>query len=110
MKVDRIPSLHAKVAHDLELISEAMVRATSFQAVAGSGWILMGLCGIGGASIAGTRADDTTWLGVWLVTAALAASVGLATTRRHASAHGFRLGSAPARRFWTLLVPPAQKN
>ena len=106
MQAEPAPSLYAKVAQDLSLIRSTMVRATAFEAVVGSAWILMGSIGLVGASVAAAQKEFEAWLVVWLGTAFVAASVGLVTTKRCADRQGVRLDSAPARRFWTLFLPP----
>ena len=82
-----------------------MARSASFTAVPGRGGVAMGVVGLGAAWISSSQPSPRAWLAVWVVAAAVASSVGLASMWRKAHAARMPLWSAAGRRFAQAFVP-----
>ncbi len=99
-------SLHHHALNDLRFIRQTMERAASFTAVPGWGGVAVGLTAFGAAGIAAQQASASTWLGVWLAEAAVAAAIGTWATVRKARAVGLSLLRGAGRKFLFGLGPP----
>ena len=90
-------SLHDKAADDLRFIRQAMERGALFTAVPGLGGMAMGTLGLAAAAVAARQPTPEAWLAVWLGTAIVAFTVGVAAIWRKASRAGVRLTGGLAR-------------
>ena len=90
---------------DLRFIRSAMERAGAFTAVPGWGGVGMGGIALLAAPIAAVQPSTTGWLVVWVMTAVLASSIGLASMTRKARRLDVPLGSGPGRKFVLGLLP-----
>ena len=100
-------SIHAHAADNLRYIRDAMSRATEFTAVPGWGGVAIGISALVASVVSGPPDHSARWLAVWLVDAALAATIGLAAAVRKANRIGAPLFStAPAHRFAIAYLPP----
>lgn len=91
---------------NLQFIRETMERAASFTAVPGWGGVAMGATALAAAFVAHRAASPETWLGIWLVEAFVAFSIGAAAMARKSRRVGLTLFSGPAKRFLLTLSPP----
>jgi hypothetical protein len=92
---------------NLRYIRDAMSRAAEFTAIPGWGGVAMGVTAIAAAIVSGPPDNSMRWVIVWLVEAAVAATIGLATMTAKARRAGTPLSSAaPAYRFALAYVPP----
>jgi hypothetical protein len=99
--------LHAHAMENLRYIRDAMSRAAEFTALPGWGGVAMGVTAIAAAAVSGPPDNSLRWVIVWLIEAAIAAAIGLATMTRKARRAGTPLSSAaPAYRFALAYVPP----
>ena len=99
--------LHAHAAENLRYIRDAMERASAFTAVPGWGGIGMGVSAIVTAAISGPPDGSTRWTVVWLVDAAVAATIALVAMTSKARRAGAPLSTtAPAYRFALAFLPP----
>lgn len=98
-------SLDQQAAESLAYIRHTMARSASFTAVPGKGGAAMGVIAIIAAVVASRRTDGTTWLGVWLLAAAVAIPIGLWTMLAKARTHGVALLSPAGRRFAQGFLP-----
>jgi len=99
--------LHAHAMENLRYIRDAMSRAAEFTAIPGWGGVAMGVTAIAAAIVSGPPDNSMRWVIVWLVEAAVAATIGLATMTAKARRAGTPLSSAaPAYRFALAYVPP----
>ena len=71
------PAPEVRAAEHLRFIREMMARSGSFTAVPGWGMVAMGVTALPTALIAGLQTTPDRWLAVWLLDAALAASLGM---------------------------------
>ena len=100
-------SIQAHAADTLRYIRDTMSRATEFTALPGWGGVAIGTTAVAAALVSGPPDDTVRWIGVWLVEAAVAAAIGLATTIRKARRTGTPMSStAPAFRFALGYAPP----
>lgn len=91
---------------NLRFIRSTMERSTRFTAVSGWGGVGMGLVGIAAAVVGGAfPIGSRGWLLTWLVAAAVAAPVGLASIWRKASRTGVAFTGASARSFALCFFP-----
>ena len=91
---------------NLRFIRETMERAIAFTAVPGKGGVAMGVTAlIAAASSLFARSTDE-WLGIWLVEAFIAFSIGAWAMAVKAHRAGATLFTGPARRFLLTLSPP----
>jgi len=99
--------IHAHAAESLRYIRDAMERASAFTAVPGWGGIGMGVSAVVTAAISGPPDGSTRWTVVWLVDAAVAATIALVAMTSKARRAGAPLSTtAPAYRFALAFVPP----
>lgn len=96
---DNAIPIHDRALHDLSYIRSAMERAGAFTAVPGWGGVLMGALAIAGAAAARSQETALSWLGTWLGTAVLSATVGIVAMSRKARRAGQSLRSAAGRKF-----------
>jgi hypothetical protein len=100
-----LPALHERAAESLEFIRDTMARSAWFTAVPGRGGVAMGVIGVL-AAVAGSRVSDVwTWLGIWLLAAAVAVPIGLVAMVLKARAHGTTLWAGAGRRFMQGFMP-----
>lgn len=90
---------------NLRYIRDAMESSGAFTSVPGWGGIAMGVSALFAALLAASVLADH-WLGVWLVDAVLALSIGSWTMGKKARSQGVRLWRGVARRFLLGLSPP----
>ena len=97
------PALHDRALQDLSFIRRTMEGAASFTDVPGWGLVWVGATALLAAPLAHRQSDPQQWLTVWMVAAAMAASIGgaamYAKMRRRVGDGGARLLSVPARKF-----------
>ena len=99
-------SLHAHAADELRFIRATMERAGPFTAVPGWGGVLMGLTALVAARTAGPPRNDSRWLAIWLVEAAVAATLAVAAIVQKSRRVGSPVAAAPIRRFALATLPP----
>jgi hypothetical protein len=92
-------SLGECAADDLRFIRNAMARTATFTAVPGIGGAAMGVIGLGAAIVASRQPTADRWLGVWLIAAIVAASVGVVAIVIKAQRHGLALDGPASRNF-----------
>ena len=97
--------LDDQAAESLAYIRHTMARTASFTAVPGKGGAAMGVIGVVAAVAASRQTDGATWLGVWLLAAALAIPIGLWTMLAKARVHAVALLSPAGRRFAQGFLP-----
>ena len=97
--------LKDRAAADLRFIRETMDRASSFTALSGLGFVLVGLGAIATAIAARAVTGTPTGLGLWLLDAALSVAIGFAATARKARAAGQPLLTGPFRKFSRSFAP-----
>ena len=98
-------SLDQQAAESIAFIRHTMARSASFTAVPGKGGAAMGVIGVVVAVVASLQTEPATWLGIWLVGAALAIPVGLWTMLTKARMHAVELFSPAGRRFAQGFLP-----
>lgn len=103
---DEPVALHQRAADDLRYIRETMERATSFTAISGVGYVLIGLTALGAAWLAATRPTTAGWLAVWMVELALAGVIAVGMSARKAHAQGERMRSYAGRKLVLAFAPP----
>lgn len=104
---DRPPvALHERAADNLEYIRETMERATSFTAVSGQGYVLIGLTAAGAAGLASVQSTPVAWLLVWLGELVLAGVLAVGMTARKARAQGVPMRSHAGRKLVLAFTPP----
>jgi hypothetical protein len=101
-----VPEVGGRAIDNLRFIRETMERAISFTAVPGKGGIAMGFTALAAAGVSQLARTREEWLGVWLIGAFLAFSIGLWAMARKARRAGATLFEGPARRFLLTLSPP----
>ena len=97
--------LHAHAMDNLRYIRRAMERAGSFTAVPGIGGMLMGSTALAAAWLASRQADRPAWLGIWMVEALLAVSIGIAGAAWKARRARLPLVSGPGKKFVAGFAP-----
>jgi hypothetical protein len=90
----------------LQFIRRTMERSATFTAVPGLGGAAMGTIGLAAAGLAATQPSPERWLTVWILAAAVAAGIGVATMWRKAAQSGAPLTGAVGRRFALGLSAP----
>jgi hypothetical protein len=100
-----MPSLDQQAAESIAFIRHTMARSASFTAVPGKGGAAMGAIGAVVAGVASFQNEPGTWLGVWLVGAAVAVPVGLWAMLTKARTHAVPLWSPAGRRFAQGFLP-----
>lgn len=98
-------ALHDRAAADLRFIRETMDRASSFTALSGLGFVLVGVGAV--ATAVATRAVPGApgRLGLWLLDAALSIAVGFAATAHKARRAALPLLTGPFRKFARSFAP-----
>ena len=99
------PALHDRAMDNLRFIRETMERSSSFTATPGWGQVAMGLTALAAAAIAARQTSHNTWLLVWIVEAALAIAIAVATMYRKARRAGLPLTSGPGRKVALTFLP-----
>ncbi len=100
------PAPEVRAAEHLQFIREMMARSGSFTAVPGWGTMAMGVTALPTALIAGLHTTAGRWLAVWLLDAALAASLGAVALWWKTRRSGVSLRSGPGRKYVLSLLPP----
>ena len=100
------PALGNRAIDNLRFIRETMERAASFTAVPGWGGVAMGVTALAAAALSTRASTAEEWLGVWLVEAFIAFSIGAWAMAVKSRRVGLTLFSGPARRFVLTLSPP----
>lgn len=99
-------ALHDRAMDDLRFIRQTMERAGSFTAVPGWGGVGIGATAFAAAPIAAQQARPDLWLGVWLVTAAVATLIAVSTMVLKARRSNVPLSTGPGRKFLLSFLPP----
>jgi len=99
-------ALHERAMDDLRFIRATMERAGSFTAVPGWGGVGIGASALVAAPIAAQQARPDLWLGVWLVTAAVATLIAVSTMAVKARRSNVPLSTGPGRKFLLSFLPP----
>src|SRR5687767_3069158 len=97
--------LHAHAAESLQFIRATMERAAGFSAVPGWGGALMGVTALAAAPIAHRWRGSERWLTIWLVEAAIAATIGVVAILDKARRSGTSLSGPAARKFALAFIP-----
>lgn len=98
--------LSGRAAENLRFIRTTMERSATFTSVPGWGGAVMGALALVASAIAAGEPPGDRWLATWLITAAVAAIIGLVTMARKARAAGATLTGVTARRFALGLAAP----
>ena len=96
--------IDSHAAATLRYIRASMEAASSI-AVPGSAGSAMGLVGLLAAVLSSTSGLREHWLGIWLLAAAVAASLGTALVARPSSLRGLTLSGTPIRKLALCLIP-----
>ena len=96
--------IDSQLAATLRYIRGTMEAASSI-AVPGSAGSAMGIVGLLAAVLSSTAGLRAHWLGIWLLAAAVAGSLGVALMARPASLRGLTLSGTPMRKFALCLIP-----
>ena len=99
-------TLHERAAENLRYIRETMERATSFTAISGSGYVLVGLTALAATWVAAAQPTQERWLVVWVVELVLAGLLSVGMTARKARALGMPLRSHTGRKLILAFLPP----
>src|SRR5512147_1605953 len=97
--------LHVHALDNLRFIRQTMERSTSFTAVPGWGAVGMGVLALAGSIVAHFMPSQETWLAAWMVTAAVALSVGVAAMLRKARMINESVFEGAGRRFALGMLP-----
>ena len=100
-----IPPAPARAFEDLRFIRETLERSSAFTAIPGWGQVAMGAIALPAAGLAARQASPAMWLTVWLGTAVIASSIGVAATQNKAQRSGVPLTSGPGRKFALSFLP-----
>ena len=100
------PALHVRAMDNLSFIRQTMERATAFTAVPGWGGVAIGVLALAAALVADTRPSAAEWAATWLVTSALALTLGGWTMAAKARRAGTTVFSYSGRRFVLSYLPP----
>ena len=103
---DRPVALHERAADNLRYIRETMEQATSFTAISGLGYILVGVTATGAAWLASLQPSPGAWLAVWMVELGLAAVIAVGTTAWKARSQDVAMRSHAARKLILAFTPP----
>ncbi len=93
-------------AENLVFIRQAMERSATFTTIPGWGGVGMGVVALAAAAVASTQPSGDRWLAAWLISAAIAAVVGLVAMARKAKRSGSTLTGNTARRFALGMAAP----
>lgn len=99
-------ALHQRAADDLRYIRETMERATSFTAISGVGYVLIGVTAVVAAWLASLQPTPERWLGVWMVELVVAGVIAVGMSARKAHAQGERMRSYAGRKLLLAFAPP----
>lgn len=99
-------ALHERAADNLRYIRETMERTTSFTAISGAGYTLIGLTAVAAAWLAAAQPTAVRWLEVWVVELVVAGVIGVGMTARKARAQGVPMRSHAGRRLVLAFAPP----
>jgi hypothetical protein len=99
-------ALHERAIDNLRFIRETMERATSFTAVSGLGYVLVGVTAAGAAVLAAAQPTPGRWLAVWLVELVVAGVISVGMTVRKARALGLPVRSQTGRKLALAFSPP----
>lgn len=99
-------ALHERAIDNLRFIRETMERATSFTAVSGLGYVLVGVTATGAAALAAAQPTPTRWLAVWLVELVVAGLISVGMTVRKARSLGLPVRSQTGRKLALAFSPP----
>lgn len=99
-------SLHERAADNLRYIRETMERATSFTAISGSGYVLVGVTAVVAAIVAAAQPTRELWFLVWVAELLLAGVLSVGMTARKARAMGVPLRSHTGRKLILAFAPP----
>lgn len=99
-------ALHERAADNLRFIRETMERATSFTAISGQAYILMGATSLGAAWLASVQPTPVRWLAIWLAELLLAGVIAVGLTRRKAHTMGVPMRSYAGRKLVLAFTPP----
>lgn len=97
--------LEERALADLSFIRRTMAGAAEFTDVPGRGLVAVGATALLAAAIGARQPRAGAWLAVWLVEAALAATLGTAATIRKIRSHPEPGFSPPARKFLLSFLP-----
>jgi hypothetical protein len=91
---------------NLRFIRETMERAGTFTALSGWGQVVIGVTAIGAAILASLTPDPSTWMGVWLAEACIAAAISIASMTIKSQAANMPVFSGPIRKLVLSFAPP----
>lgn len=103
---DNHVALHERAADDLRYIRKTMERATSFTAISGVGYVLIGLTALAASWLASAQSTPAAWLAVWMVELALAGVIEVGMSARKAHAQDERMRSHAGRKLLLAFAPP----
>ena len=103
---DNHVALHERAADDLRYIRETMERATSFTAISGAGYVIIGLTAVLAAWLAAAQPGPGRWMAVWMVELVVAGVVVVWMTALKARSQGERMRSYAGRKLVLAFLPP----
>lgn len=103
---DEPVALHERAADNLRYIRETMERATSFTAISGVGYVLIGFTALAAAWLASLQPTLEAWLAVWMVELVVAGVIAVGMSARKARAQGERMRSHAGRKLVLAFAPP----
>jgi hypothetical protein len=104
---DRSPiALHERAIDNIRYIRETMERASSFTAISGVGYVLVGITAAVAAAVAALQSSPEAWLTVWSIELAVAGLISVGTTALKARALGLPLRSQTGRKLVLAFAPP----
>ena len=105
-RANRTVALHERAYDNLRFIRETMERATSFTALSGHGFVLVGLTAAVAAAVEAAQPTIGRWLAVWAVELVVAGLVAVGMTARKARAMDVPLRSHTGRKLVLAFAPP----
>lgn len=99
-------SLHERAADNLRYIRETMERATSFTAISGVGYVVLGGTAAAAAWLASVQPTAMAWLAVWVIELVLAGVIAVGTTAWKARFQGVSMRSHAGRKLILAFMPP----
>ena len=99
-------SIHSRAFDNLHYIRHTMESSTAFTSVSGHGSLLVGMTAVASALISAGMGTPQAFIGVWLVEAVVAISIGVLFTIRKVRRDGRDLSHPVSRRFILNLAPP----
>lgn len=103
---DNQVALHERAADDLRYIRQTMERATSFTAISGVGYVLMGITAAAAAWLASLQPTIEGWFMVWLAELIVAGLIAVLMSARKARSQGERMRSYAGRKLVLAFAPP----